>query len=137
MEAIGEVDHRLATADLPLDWPALEPWPFIANGVCQHIADERFQRAFARSRLMVRNTTSLLAMVRTGVGVTVLPRLAVDAAEREVSFQPLAGERHRQRGEACPAHSPHRTWLQVGGREVSSTGERAGLENRRRGPASS
>lgn len=35
------------------------------------------------SRLLVRNTTSLLALVKAGVGVTVLPRLAVPDAGRD------------------------------------------------------
>lgn len=92
-DAFGVVcraDHPLAEAGDPLDWEALEPWTFIANGLCGHIADKGFQRILARSRLMVRNTTSLLAMVRAGVGVTVLPRLAVDRAGREVRFLPVA-----------------------------------------------
>ncbi len=87
---ICRTDHPLAAGDLPLDWRALNPWPFIANGVCGHIADESFQRVFAASQLMVRNTTSLLALVRAGVGVTVLPRLVVDGAEPELCFLPVA-----------------------------------------------
>ena len=99
-DAFGVVcraDHPLAAVDGLLDWQALEPWPFIANGLCSHIADESFQRIFVGSRLMVRNTTSLLAMVRAGVGVTVLPRLAVDRVEREVRFLPVADPAARRR----------------------------------------
>ena len=54
------------------------------------IADPFFQRIFAASILMVRNTTSLLAMVRANVGVTVLPRLAIDKFEQEPCFLPVA-----------------------------------------------
>lgn len=92
-DAFGVVcraDHPLLDVGDPLEWDALDPWPFIANGVCAHIANQSFQRIFARSQLMVRNTTSILAMVRAGVGVTVLPRLAVDRAERELNFLPVA-----------------------------------------------
>ncbi|MFT5446015.1 MAG: DNA-binding transcriptional LysR family regulator [Gammaproteobacteria bacterium] len=35
---------------------------------------------------MVRNTTSLLAMVRAGIGVTVLPRLAVNNNADDIEF---------------------------------------------------
>lgn len=87
---ICHAEHPLAEVDLPLDWRALEPWPFIANGVCGHIADETFQRILAGSQLMVRNTTSLLALVRAKVGVTVLPRLVVHGSERELRFLPVA-----------------------------------------------
>lgn len=92
-DAFGVVcrtDHEIAASGGPLEWSALAPWPFIANGVCGHIQDADFQRIFSASTLMVRNTTSLLAMVRAGVGLTVLPRLVVDQAERELSFVPVA-----------------------------------------------
>ena len=94
---VCRADHPLTAVEGSLDWRALEPWPFIANGLCSHIADESFQRIFAGSQLMVRNTTSLLAMVRAGVGVTVLPRLTVDRMEREVRFLPVADPSARRR----------------------------------------
>ena len=99
-DAFGVVcrpDHPLAASGGPLDWRALETWPLIANGLCGHIGDEAFQRILAGSRLMVRNTTSLLAMVRAGVGVTVLPRLAVGRADRETRFLPVADPAARRR----------------------------------------
>ncbi|MDH3664783.1 MAG: LysR substrate-binding domain-containing protein, partial [Alphaproteobacteria bacterium] len=83
------IDHPLAKMPLPVDWPVLGSWPFIGNGICRHIVDERFQQVFASSRLMVRNTTSLLAMVRAGVGVTVLPQLAVERAKDALRFLPV------------------------------------------------
>ena len=107
-DAFGVVcraDHALAANQAPLPWEALAPWPFIANGLCAHIADEAFQRIFSGAQLMVRNTTSLLAMVRGGVGVTVLPRLVVRSAEREIVFLPLADPVARRRIDIlCRAH---------------------------------
>lgn len=94
---ICRTDHPLTASELPLKWDALTTWPFIANGICGHIADEGFQGIFADSQLMVRNTTSLLAMVRAGVGVTVLPRLVVQGAERELVFLPVADPAARRR----------------------------------------
>lgn len=99
-DAFGVVcraDHPLASSDLPLEWKALVHWPFIANGICGRIADETFQGVFNASQLMVRNTTSLLALVRAGVGVTVLPRMVVAKAESELAFLPVsdpAARRH-------------------------------------------
>lgn len=90
-------DHPLAEEPAPIEWPALDPWPFIANGICQHITDEHFQKIFVGSRLMVRNTTSLLALVRAGVGVTVLPRLAIERAENTLRFLPVADPSARRR----------------------------------------
>ncbi len=83
-------DHPLAGAKRPIDWADLESRSFIGNGICRHIADERFQTILAGSRLMVRNTTSLLAMVRAGVGITVLPRLAVERSGDRLVFIALA-----------------------------------------------
>lgn len=99
-DAFGVVcgaDHPLTDSGQPLSWDALQPWPFIANGLCRHIADEAFQRVYARSQLMVHNTTSLLAMIRAGVGVTVLPRLVVDGAEHRLVFLPVADLAARRR----------------------------------------
>jgi DNA-binding transcriptional LysR family regulator len=92
-DAFGVVcraDHPLAADGRPLEWRALDAWPFIANGICAQISHEDFQRVFTGSQLMVRNTTSLLALVRAGVGVTVLPRLVIGGAESDLRFLPVA-----------------------------------------------
>lgn len=99
-DALGVVcraDHPLAAADRPLRWDELARWPFIANGLCSRIADRTFQRLFARSQMMVRNTSSLLALVRADVGVTVLPRLAVDGARGDIVFAAVADPQARRR----------------------------------------
>jgi DNA-binding transcriptional LysR family regulator len=85
-------DHALAQDNGPLLWRDIAQWPIIANGLCAQIADEDFQKAIAGAQLMVRNTTSLLALVRAGVGVTVLPRLAVDASDPEIVFRPVVDD---------------------------------------------
>ena len=92
-DAFGVVcrpDHPLGRTSRPIGWSALENHSFIGNGICRHIADEQFQKVFTSSRLMVRNTTSLLAMIAAGVGVTVLPRLAVNPADNRLTFLPVA-----------------------------------------------
>ena len=83
---VCRADHPLASEDAPLHWDALGPWPFIANGLCAQIQEAAFQAIFDGAQLMVHNTTSLLAMVRAGVGVTVLPRLTVDGSEHDLAF---------------------------------------------------
>lgn len=35
---VCRADHPLASEDSPIDWRRLAPYPFIANGVCAHIA---------------------------------------------------------------------------------------------------
>lgn len=90
-------DHPLARGDQPVSWQDLATWPFIANGLCARISDSTLQRVIGSSRLMVRNTTSLLAMVRSGVGITVLPRLVVDKAGSDISFRQIADSSARRR----------------------------------------
>jgi DNA-binding transcriptional LysR family regulator len=76
------------TAAAPVGWTALAAHPFIANGLCALIEDPGFAPVLAASRLNVPSTASLLAMLRAGLGVTLLPRLAAPA---DLAFLPLAG----------------------------------------------
>ena len=90
-------DHPLARTSRPLAWSALASHSFIGNGICRHIADEQFQKIFIGSRLMVRNTTSLLAMICAGIGVTALPRLAVDPSDDRLIFLPVSDPHAKRR----------------------------------------
>lgn len=90
-------DHPLGKDDQPVAWRDLVQWPFIANGLCAQISDETLQAVIGGSRLMVRNTTSLFALVRSGVGITVLPRLVVDKAGSDIRFRPIADPLARRR----------------------------------------
>ncbi|MCL4675417.1 MAG: LysR family transcriptional regulator, partial [Pararhodobacter sp.] len=69
---------------------------FIANGLCDQITDPRFQPVLAASRLSVPNTASLLALVRAGVGITLLPRLALPPDFSDLAFLPLADTSQRR-----------------------------------------
>ena len=82
-------DHKLARDWDRLTWADLTGETFIANGLCHKITDADFQPILAASRLMVRNTTSLLGLIRAGVGITVVPRLVVQGALRDLVFLPL------------------------------------------------
>ena len=66
--------------DRPLCWGDLDPDEFIANGLCSRIDAREVLDLVASSPLTVRNTTSLLAFVEQGFGVTLLPALAVSAS---------------------------------------------------------
>jgi len=72
-------------------WAALGDAPFIANGLCQYISDPDFVPVLAAAPLMVRNTASILSLVRAGVGVTVLPELTMPPGARDLAFLPLPG----------------------------------------------
>lgn len=80
--------HPLTGLDRPLTWDDLDSYPFIANGTCKQIHAPEFQAILASSDMDVQNTTSLLALVAAGFGITTLPRLAVPAARDDVVFKP-------------------------------------------------
>ena len=83
-------DSRLAQGWSAMTWEHLAGERFIVNGLCHQITDPGFQPILERSRLMVPNTSSLLALVRAGVGITLLPKLAVQPEYRDLVFLPLA-----------------------------------------------
>lgn len=82
-------DHPLVGIWGQLDWRTMGEYTIIANGLCEQITDPDFAPVLARSRLMVPNTASLLGLVRQGIGITVLPRLAVANQLDEFAFLPL------------------------------------------------
>lgn len=91
-DAFGVVcrkDHPLAENWDQLAWRTMGDHTIIANGLCQQITDPDFAPILASSRLMVLNTASLLGLVRQGVGITVLPRLAVAGQLDDFAFLPL------------------------------------------------
>ena len=75
----------------PLKWTDLGEETVIANGLSRAIADPAYRKLEEGSRLMVRNVTSILALVRRGVGVTLLPSLSVPRDDKRIRYLALAG----------------------------------------------
>ncbi|GAB2462045.1 LysR family transcriptional regulator [Comamonas humi] len=69
--------HPLSTLKRAVRWDDLRSVDFIANGLCAKFPAAGVQQLVKDSRLMIHNTTSLLTYVRNGLGVTVLPRMAI------------------------------------------------------------
>ena len=90
------IDHPLTELSTPISWEMLAPWPLVANGLCVDIPAKAFREVRRSSQLMVRNTTSLLALVREGVGITIVPRLVVDSSRHELAFLPLSDPKARR-----------------------------------------
>jgi len=82
-------DHALAKSKQPLKWQALEDVTFISNGLCEQIRDEQFVRINSNTAIQVHNIVTLLGFIQQGMGVTLLPRLAVPD-HGELCFLPLA-----------------------------------------------
>lgn len=88
---VCSADNPLAASDAPITGADLAGQRFIANGASARMHDPEFQTIARASGLMVRNVTSLLALVRADFGVTVLPALSA-ASDPAVCCRPLAGE---------------------------------------------
>lgn len=63
---------------LPKDagWECLLDRPFISNDLCETTEISELETAVKNSKLRSRNTSSLKALIKEGLGVTVLPELA-------------------------------------------------------------
>lgn len=91
-DAFGVVcrkDHSLTRNWDELSWRDMHDHVFIANGLCHLITDPDFAPILAASRMMVPNTTSLIGLVKAGVGISVLPRRAAAASQNDLAFLPL------------------------------------------------
>jgi DNA-binding transcriptional LysR family regulator len=93
---VCQADHPLARDWNQLSWADLGGETFIANGLCDQIDDPGFAPIRQSARLNVRNTASLLGLVKAGVGVTLLPRLVMLPEFTDLAFLPLADETLRR-----------------------------------------
>ncbi len=87
---VCSVSHPLAKTDQPPSLKDLQGHAFISNGTCDLINSKQFQRIRQTATIEVENTTSLLAMISAGVGVTTLPRLAVPFDRKDIVFVPTS-----------------------------------------------
>jgi len=89
LDVVCRADDRLARVKHPLPWRALLGRRFLANGSYGGVVNPEFLATARAAHLQVRNVTSLLAMVRVGVGITVLPRLCRLQGEAGLCFVPV------------------------------------------------
>ncbi|MDR9413996.1 LysR family transcriptional regulator [Spiribacter salinus] len=93
MGLVCPADHPLADARAPCSWEALAPYTLITNGTFRQVSDPAARAILDSARFHVPNIVSLLAMVRGGLGVTLLPELALFEAGDDLVFRPMRGER--------------------------------------------
>ena len=89
--------HPLARREAPPTIREAVSSGFIANDLCRSIKAPGFQEAIAEAALSARNTLSLIAMVRSGAWVTVLPQAVVHIAPSDVVFREIADLPDRRR----------------------------------------
>ncbi|KGD88019.1 hypothetical protein JL37_25925 [Achromobacter sp. RTa] len=83
--------HSLTMLGRDVRWSDIDAAEFIANGLCARFNVPEVAALVEGSLLTVRNTTSLLTFVEQGFGVTILPALAVPAADG-LAILPLADQ---------------------------------------------
>ena len=83
-------EDPLALRGEPVAWSDLAVRDFITHGLCHLIEDLEFAPILDGAAMSVPNTASLLALVRGGVGLTLLPRRAVPEDDPRLVFLPLA-----------------------------------------------
>ncbi len=90
LEFVCREDHPLAERKEGVSLDEIEPERFILNGSALAMGTALPPVIPAQSSLQARNVNSILAMVRAGIGVTVLPRLCRLQSPDAVTFVPLA-----------------------------------------------
>jgi DNA-binding transcriptional LysR family regulator len=89
MGLICRWDHPLAQSQHELTWSDLQGHTLITNGTVRLLDGTHAQEVMNQAKFSVSNITSLMAMLRAGMGVTALPQLALDPADTELCFVPL------------------------------------------------
>jgi DNA-binding transcriptional LysR family regulator len=90
LNVVCREDDSLCRECGPIEWAALEGRLFIGNGTVDSVASTAFKAAGLRQQTYIRSALSLLAAVKAGVGVTVLPSLARYGDVSGLRFLPLA-----------------------------------------------
>lgn len=104
-------DHPLARAEAPPDLNAVVQAGLIANNLSAGIDDDRLRAAHGGAMVTVRNTLSLINMVRTGHWVTILPRSVLHIAPDTLAFRPILGlDAHRTVSLLIRSRSRHRNY---------------------------
>ena len=79
-------DHPLAAAGEPVGLYALASHNFIHNGLCDAIGSQGVEQLSKTARLRARNVGALYGLIEAGLGVTILPALAVPLESRLASL---------------------------------------------------
>jgi DNA-binding transcriptional LysR family regulator len=83
-------DHDLCRLGRPVGWSDLNAATLIRNGASDRIEAEDYKQLSAQSLITVHNVTSLVAMVKAGLGLTILPALTMHGTHEGVVALDLA-----------------------------------------------
>ena len=93
LELICHIDHELAKKTGPVKIKELENTLFIDTGITKTL---RNRGSFGESKFDFPNITTLLAMLRSNLGVSVLPSLAIPASSSHLISRPLTPTQGRE-----------------------------------------
>lgn len=83
-------EHPIAAETSPLDWSDLRSYRLISNSLSEGISNPESRELHQHANLSAHNLTSIAAMVRANIGVTILPEMAVwNARPDDLVFRPL------------------------------------------------
>jgi len=95
---VAHVSNPLVQQDKPINWSQLRNENLIANSLSASIKVEACRELHANARLSVQNITSLLAMVRHRIGITILPEMTAKMFNSpEIVFKALDEQNLRRR----------------------------------------
>ena len=86
LELVFHRDHYLSESDGPISWDALHEETFLDSGITKSM---RARQALGQSKFDFPNITTLLAMLRSNLGVSVLPSLAIPTADPDLRSRAL------------------------------------------------
>jgi len=91
LQVVCTAQHAFADTRTSLHWSDLADHPLIVNEAFAAVTTSAARDLMARSKLSARNILSLFAMVKSGLGITVLPGLATRSLDPALAALPLTG----------------------------------------------
>lgn len=86
LDLVFHKDHDLAQSQEPISWSALSNEIFLDSGITKNM---RSRLLLGSSKFDFPSITTLLAMLRSNLGVSVLPSLAIPQSSGELRSRPL------------------------------------------------
>ena len=86
LDLVFHKDHDLAQSQEPISWSALSNEVFLDSGITKNM---RSRLMLGPSKFDFPSITTLLAMLRSNLGVSVLPSLAIPQSSGELRSRPL------------------------------------------------
>nr|WP_255555345.1 LysR family transcriptional regulator [Enterovibrio paralichthyis] len=90
MGVVCLIDHPLAQSKNAIGWEDLVGYPFVKNGTCTLLEPTQANVLAANARYSVENITSLFSVLKLGIGITTLPKLAFPEDEKHLCWLPLS-----------------------------------------------